>query len=447
MKRNYFKSLLIITLIFFTSLSFAQRAQLASPDKFEVDWNVCEYTPAKELSLLTVARSQFVKDRMENKLVPCSNFVVTYNGFVNFPEAQAAFQFAVDIWSNLLDSDVDIRVTANFTQLGPNVLGSAGPDGFFLLTGPGIPDNTLFPAPLAEQLLGEDADGPTGTSNDINSNFSNSFPFYFGTDATPPGGQIDFVTVVLHELGHGLGVIGLGGLDPSDNSLGRIRRVANGETVPRLVSIWDNFIDGTDILNRTVPILDTDPTFGFPDPSAIMLREFESGDLTSNSPIAVAQNGGVPPPTFAPSPFNSGSSYSHWDSNTFNGTINALMTPSVGAPIHDPGPVMLGFFEDMGWTLCQGTLSTSDLALEDLSISPNPFTETLTINLPSSLRNDSFNVSIIDLNGRVIINQDLNTINGEIIVRNLSSLKSSLYFITVESLDSGVSFTNKIIKR
>jgi hypothetical protein len=32
-------------------------------------------------------------------------------------------------------------------------------------------------------------------------------PFILGLMATPPPGQFDFVTVVLHELGHGLGFI------------------------------------------------------------------------------------------------------------------------------------------------------------------------------------------------------------------------------------------------
>ena len=38
-----------------------------------------------------------------------------------------AFQHAASIWSQTLDSTVPIRIRAQFTQLGANVLGSAGP--------------------------------------------------------------------------------------------------------------------------------------------------------------------------------------------------------------------------------------------------------------------------------------------------------------------------------
>src|SRR5215468_5398547 len=38
-----------------------------------------------------------------------------------------AFQYAASIWSARLDSNVPIRIRAQFTPLGTNVLGSAGP--------------------------------------------------------------------------------------------------------------------------------------------------------------------------------------------------------------------------------------------------------------------------------------------------------------------------------
>ena len=45
-----------------------------------------------------------------------AGITVTYNGFT--AEAQAAFQFAVDIWAALLDIDIPIVVDATFAALG-----------------------------------------------------------------------------------------------------------------------------------------------------------------------------------------------------------------------------------------------------------------------------------------------------------------------------------------
>src|SRR3546814_10660728 len=40
---------------------------------------------------------------------------------------------------------------------------------------------------------------------DINSQFSSDFDFYYGLDGDTPAGQISFLDVVMHEVGHGLG--------------------------------------------------------------------------------------------------------------------------------------------------------------------------------------------------------------------------------------------------
>lgn len=54
-----------------------------------------------------------------------ADFNVTYIGFEGFPQAKAAFEEAVAIWSTLITSPVTINVTAQWQPLGSNVLGSA----------------------------------------------------------------------------------------------------------------------------------------------------------------------------------------------------------------------------------------------------------------------------------------------------------------------------------
>ena len=66
-----------------------------------------------------------------------ATFVVNYNGFT--PDAQAAFQYAVDIWSDLLTASIPIVIDANWEDLPGNTLGSAGAFANYSLTGGALP--------------------------------------------------------------------------------------------------------------------------------------------------------------------------------------------------------------------------------------------------------------------------------------------------------------------
>ncbi|NND34875.1 MAG: hypothetical protein HKN76_19975 [Saprospiraceae bacterium] len=48
---------------------------------------------------------------------------VTYTGFT--PQAQAAFQYAVDIWKRCIVATIPIRIDVAFNSLGPSTLGQA----------------------------------------------------------------------------------------------------------------------------------------------------------------------------------------------------------------------------------------------------------------------------------------------------------------------------------
>ncbi|HXV40975.1 MAG TPA: PA domain-containing protein [Steroidobacteraceae bacterium] len=117
-------------------------------------------------------------------------------------QRQIAFTHAASIWSARLDSDVPIRIRAQFVPLGAGVLGSAGPVSV-VRDFPNAPlGATWYHVALANALAGVDLI-PTG--DDINANFSTNFPFYLGIDNQAPPGQPDLVAVLLHEFAHGLG--------------------------------------------------------------------------------------------------------------------------------------------------------------------------------------------------------------------------------------------------
>lgn len=112
-----------------------------------------------------------------------------------------AFTHAASIWSARLDSAVPIRIRAQFTALGPGILGSAGPVTV-VRDFPNAPlPGTWYHIALANKLAGVDL---LPANDDINANFSTNFNFYLGLDNNH-GPLNDLVTVLLHEFAHGLG--------------------------------------------------------------------------------------------------------------------------------------------------------------------------------------------------------------------------------------------------
>jgi hypothetical protein len=112
-----------------------------------------------------------------------------------------AFEYAASLWSARLDSNVPIRIRAQFTPLGAGVLGSAGPLGLSRdFEGAPLPGTWYYSA-LANKLVGVDLQPAL---DDISANFSTNFNFYLGLDNNH-GAQNDLIAVLLHEFAHGLG--------------------------------------------------------------------------------------------------------------------------------------------------------------------------------------------------------------------------------------------------
>ncbi len=271
-------------------------------------------------------------------------FEIEYTGFS--PEAKTAFQYAVDVWSALVESSVPIRIEASWTSLDDGVLGSAGPDILHGDFGFGEPD-TWYPSSLANALAGADL---STESVDIVANFNSDFEaWYFGLDGNTPPGEIDFVTVVMHEIGHGLGFFGTMNVDDGTGSAECDGLQGNGcwgfESHPDMADIFERFAED---LNGNL-LIDTNI---YPNPSSELGDVLIGADVYFDGAAAVDAFGDRPP-LYAPFMWNGGSSFSHLDEASFPpGDPSSLMTPSVSASeaIHDPGPVGCGIFADMGWT-------------------------------------------------------------------------------------------------
>ncbi|MEP6918438.1 MAG: FG-GAP-like repeat-containing protein, partial [Acidobacteriota bacterium] len=221
----------------------------------------------------------------------------------------------------------------------------------------GLP-NTAYAAALADKLFGAAGCAAlAGTSFEIVARFGSTFSNWdFGTTGTPVAGKYSFMTVVMHEIGHGLGFYGsMDATSGSGTFLGSYRLVS-GAPLP---DIYDRFA----VSGSGTPLL------SFSSPSAALGAQLVSDNTFFNGANARANNGSVSPKldthNFSaqrPSPpvdngYLRGSSYSHIDDVLYTGTPNGLMTWALGtAEVYtDPGPIMRGMFLDEGWSIASAT--------------------------------------------------------------------------------------------
>jgi len=265
-------------------------------------------------------------DQLKSGQLKKANIEVTYVGFSN--EAKEAFQYAVEIWQNLIYSPVPIRVRASWVSLDKNVLGNCGPADYYKNFNSTQIWNFYYPVALVEKMLGEEVNSPL--SADIVANFNKDFSWYFGIDGKTPANQFDFVSTVLHELAHGLGFSGF-----FYSSGGRGGYGSDG------AAVFDHYVTnkgGQQLVDTKI----------FANPSTILLQNLTSGWLDFDTRLAESQL----PRLYAPSTWDSGSSIYHLDDATYKvGDPNSLMTPFTGSgeAVHDPGPDALSIMYEVGW--------------------------------------------------------------------------------------------------
>ncbi|MCZ6776417.1 MAG: T9SS type A sorting domain-containing protein [Ignavibacteria bacterium] len=357
---------------------------------------------------------------------PTANFIVTYNGFS--PAAQTAFQFAVNIWAALIGSPVTIRVTANWTSLATGVLGSAAANGA-VRDFPGAPQSgTWYVMPLAEMLFGGNVNDPD--SADIIANFNmDRSDWYLGTDGSTPPGEFDLVSVVLHELCHGLGFAGSMTVSGSMGSWGL------GSGFPFAYDPFPENGSGQQLIDSTI----------FANPSAALAAQLTGDDIYFDSPNAVTANGGSPPKLFAPASWNQGSSYSHLDETTFSaGDPNSLMTPQLGQAeaIHSPGAITVGMFEDIGWTIITSiddpTRTSQEIPKEIVLYQnyPNPFNPVTHIGFTLSKASD-VRIEVYNNLGQKITTllDDQRPAGLHVVDFEASEFSSGTYFYKIQAAD------------
>ena len=277
---------------------------------------------------------------------PAANISVNYNGFT--PEAQAAFQRAIDIWSSLLITTIPIEIEANFTTFEEEAtLGAARPNFWRCVAS----SNVCLPLALINQVAGEDLDPD---DPDILVTMSSSEDWYFGLDRRPGEDQFDFVSVVLHEIGHGLGFYDSFKIDESTEE------AEYGIGDDNIPTIFDHRIFDTEI-NQ---LIDEDE---YTNPSTALTDAVTGIKLFWLGPLTLTANGGFSPVLlWAPEDFDRTSSVAHLDQHAYPpGTANQLMISfqPKGQAVHEPSPIVLAMLEDMRWTIREQTLQIPQFAV------------------------------------------------------------------------------------
>jgi len=252
--------------------------------------------------------------------------------WVGFPDdAKAAFQFAVDIWANLIYSPVPIRIKATWQSLAKDVLGSCAPTNEYTDFNSTQIWNCYYPVALAEKWLGKNINS---SGYELNASFNKNFAnWYFGTDGNTPADKYDFATTVLHEIAHGLGFFGLFYSDSRSSG-------GYGET-DGYAAAFDQYVQnkaGQNLVNSSI----------FANPSTLLYENFTSGWLNFSSKLTESDL----PRLYAPKPWDGGSSIYHLNDATYPaGSADALMThaQSMGEADFDPGPKTMAILNDIGW--------------------------------------------------------------------------------------------------
>ena len=299
-----------------------------------------------------------------------------------------AFTYAANLWAAKLNSPVTIIVRAQMNPLtcSPTggVLGSAGAVTVHRDFTNRPVAATWYCQALANSLAGADLDP---ANPDINATFNSSIngsagclggtSWYYGYDQNPPGGDLDFVSVVVHELGHGLGFqtfvnLGTGAKFNGFNDTYMLKLNRNGGVPADYPSMTDM---------QRVSASTSDPNL-----------RWVGTNVTTYHPTIPLVGGlsGIYARVHAPSPAVSGSSVSHFSSAL---SPNQIMEPSYTSPNHDID-LTLKLMKDIGWSIVECVPGITTLNNTDtLTVTQTPTLWDLKVEVTNTGASTAFGVN------------------------------------------------------
>lgn len=294
-----------------------------------------------------------------------------------------AFQYAANLLAMYLESSIEIRVNAYINPLGGNnpiTLGSAAPTTVARDFTNAPVASTWYAISVAEKLAGTELNGGADISSTFNSDVDRADTmsgnkFYYGFDQSP-GADVDFVTVVLHELIHGLGFISLVNL-----TTGEIFSSFNDAYMRHLEHHGSTPADYPSMTNTQRVTAST----------ATNLLHWTGTNVLANDTHITTGKSNDHIEMYAPSTAASGSSVSHFDTDVGSASLpNELMEPAYASSLHNPG-LAIQVLADVGWSPVNTATGSADLQLA-IADSADPvnagsnvsYTVTVTNNGPNS---------------------------------------------------------------
>ena len=324
------------------------------------------------------------------------NLPFTLSGNLNANQ-QAATLYALDIWSEVLTGIIPVDINVRSVNMG----GGGVIGGSYRTPNYWNPETqTWYCSALGNQMAGYNV---VPSQRDIRLEMNSQFNFYYDTTGNPGSNQMDWITIMLHEVCHGLGFYGLVG-----NNGNYSYTTSNGGSGS---TSYPSSYDRQLYQGATGDVCLTDLT------TSQRAALVKSNNLYAGAPGSnlLAATEGNRIQMYAPSSWASGSSVSHWDQNV---TFTTFMRPfaNYAWKLHTIGTRKIGMMLDLGWP-------PSFVPVTDIVDVPTiSFVDTLLILtgtvIPNNANNQTISWGIDDAGttGATLTSDTLNTTQAGIII-------------------------------
>lgn len=303
-------------------------------------------------------------------------------------QAFPAIDSALALWSRKITSPIPIKIQMNWTTVDGNFLAKTRPVTYMKNFSKSAPTNIWYPIALAEKIANTELN--QSSEFEIEIALNSAINWYYGTDGQPGTEEFDLLTILLHELAHGLGFVSSANLTADGVSFS-----SDGD-----VDIYDQQLVTSDF-SRLAAFND--------DPS--LLKE----KVTSDDVYFLGENNDLLK-CYAINLFLPSVSLSHLDDEPDQ---KKLMVPYFATgeafPVIDTST--LEVLQSMGWGETKPT---------NVTTYPNPAAERVTFRLPVYL--DALSIDVYNAQGKKIMDITSKSSNNALISIDISTLDPGLYY-------------------